>query len=114
MSRITTHILDTAGGKPASGVAVSLEKRNDATGWQQFAHGISDANGRLTDLLTSATEFAAGDYRLTFEVDAYFKKQGVRCFFPLVTIAFVVRDTTQHYHVPLLISPFGYSTYRGS
>jgi 5-hydroxyisourate hydrolase len=113
MSPITTHVLDTSTGKPGAGIAVSLEYK-DGTGWQNIASGTTDGDGRLRGLIGDGGEFQVGEYRLTFEVGEYFGSQGVECFFPSVTLSFVVKDVGQHYHVPLLVSPFGYSTYRGS
>lgn len=113
MSAITTHILDVSTGFPARGVAVMLEKQTE-TDWEILGRGATDADGRLRDLLAPDAEFSAGDYRLTFDVENYFRAQQIEGFYAKITIAFVVRDAAQHYHVPLLLSPFGYSTYRGS
>jgi 5-hydroxyisourate hydrolase len=114
MSPITTHILDTSTGKPAAGVSVVLELKDESTGWRTIAEGTTNIDGRISDLLSDGEAFAAGDYRLTFETDTYYQDHNVDCFFPDVTISFVIKDPHQHYHVPLLLSPFGYSTYRGS
>ena len=115
MSHITTHVLDTSTGKPASGLAVALElETQGATGWQKIADGVTDNEGRVKNLMASGAEFSAGHYRLTFETAEYFHMRELECFFPQVTIAFVVKDVEQHFHVPLLLSPFGYSTYRGT
>lgn len=103
---ITTHVLDTAQGKPADGVAVKLELR-EPQGWTLVGQGKTDADGRLKTLLP-AGPFRAGTYRLTFDTRAR------SAFFPEVTILFEASDAAGHYHVPLLLSPFGYSTYRGS
>ena len=111
MSGITTHILDTSVGRPAAGVPVRLEFEA-ADGWAEIGAGATDGDGRLRDL--SAAAVVSGNYRLTFAVGEYFSQGGVTCFFPEVTITFAVDDASQHYHVPLLVSPFGYSTYRGS
>ncbi|PYS88898.1 MAG: hydroxyisourate hydrolase [Acidobacteria bacterium] len=113
MSAITTHILDTSHGRPAANVAVTLELQSDQ-GWQVLGQGTTDAAGRLKDLLPDDFAFAAGVYRLTFETGAYFAARNIESFYPQVVISFIVRDAAQHYHVPLLLSPFGYSTYRGS
>ncbi|HEV2130751.1 MAG TPA: hydroxyisourate hydrolase [Longimicrobiaceae bacterium] len=113
MSAITTHVLDTARGRPASGVPVLLELHADGA-WRDLARGSTDADGRLRDLLPAGQALVAGSYRLTFDTAAYFRAQGVEGFYAEVTIAFEVRDPAQHYHVPLLLSPYGYSTYRGS
>lgn len=113
MSGITTHVLDTSLGRPASGVVVVLEIReNDA--WREVGEGKTDEDGRLRTLVADGKPMAAGTYRLTFEVAAYFRRLEREAFFPEVAITFEVRDAAQHYHVPLLLSPFGYSTYRGS
>lgn len=111
MSTITTHVLDTSRGCPAVGVPVMLERAVDSS-WQAVGRGISDADGRVSDLLSSGPE--AGRYRLTFDTGAYFGSVGVAGFYPEVAVTFVVAPGDEHYHVPLLLSPFGYSTYRGS
>jgi 5-hydroxyisourate hydrolase len=110
-SPITTHILDTARGAPAAGVRVLLEHETAGT-WSRVGEGTTDADGRLKTLMAGA--LAAGQYRLTFEVGNYFHAHGTSAFWQTVVISFVVRDPGGHYHVPLLVSPFGYSTYRGS
>lgn len=113
MSAITTHILDVAAGVPARGVAVVLE-RQTAAGWEVVGRGETDDDGRVRDLLAPETALQAGSYRLTFAAGEYFKKQETESFYSQITVAFIVGDTARHYHVPLLLSPFGYSTYRGS
>jgi 5-hydroxyisourate hydrolase len=113
MSAITTHILDISSGSPARGVAVTLE-RQTVENWEIIGKGATDADGRLRDLLDSGEALQAGNYRLTFDTETYFANQQIEGFYPQVTIIFTVRDASQHYHVPLLLSPFGYSTYRGS
>jgi 5-hydroxyisourate hydrolase len=110
MTGITTHILDTSRGRPATGVPVTLE-RATGDGWQTVDHATTDADGRAT-LATAAPD--DGRYRLTFDTDAYFLAAGEQGFYPEVSVTFAVADTPEHYHVPLLLSPFGYSTYRGS
>ena len=114
MSAITTHILNTTSGKPGAGIPVVLERKTHSAGWQVIAEGMTDIDGRVNDLLSTRDAFLPGHYRLMFEIGPYFLMQNVECFFPQVTISFVVKDTVEHYHVPLLLSPFGYSTYRGS
>jgi 5-hydroxyisourate hydrolase len=113
MSAITTHILDTSKGRPAGGVTVVLALR-EGDGHREIGRGVTDADGRLRTLVPAGTSIVAGTYRLTFETAAYFAASGVAGFYPEVTIAFEVRDPAQHYHVPLLLNPYGYSTYRGS
>jgi len=114
MSQITTHVLDTSRGRPAAGVPVLLETQTDGGGWQTLGRGETDADGRLRGLLAEGAKLAAGLYRLTFDTAAYFDSQGTEGFYPEVAITFRVADAAQHYHVPLLLSPYGYSTYRGS
>jgi 5-hydroxyisourate hydrolase len=108
---ITTHVLDTARGTPAAGLSVVLEVRRTATEWATVGHGVTDANGRVA-ALTSAP-LAPGTYRLTFDTGAYHRAAGVAPFFPEVAVVFDVASDA-HYHVPLLLSPYGYSTYRGT
>jgi 5-hydroxyisourate hydrolase len=114
MSAITTHILDISTGVPARGVSVMLQKQEENTTWTVIGKGITDDDGRLRDLLAPDADLSEGNYRLIFDTGAYFQKQQIEGFYPQVTVAFIVRNTAQHYHVPLLLSPFGYSTYRGS
>jgi len=109
MSGITTHVLDTSLGRPASGVPVVLEIRSE-TGWREIGRAETDGDGRIRQFPPPAV----GIYRLTFQIESYFHSQGVEGFYPEATIVFHVRDASQHYHVPLLLSPYGYSTYRGS
>ena len=113
MSQITTHVLDTSKGKPAQGVHIVLEKSNADGSWATLGKGETNADGRLPDLLTSEVKLVPGIYRLIFDTTSYFKAQGVKAFYPSVTIAFETTDQS-HYHVPLLLNPYGYSTYRGS
>ena len=108
MSPITTHVLDTAQGRPAAGVAVILERGPE---WTEVGSGRTGDDGRLAEL--GSTE-AAGPYRLRFDTGAYFEAAGTRAFFPQVTVQFTVERPDEHHHVPLLLRPFGYSTYRGS
>ena len=112
MSQITTHVLDTSRGIPAQGITISLHQ-NLNQDWHQMGAGITDSDGRISDLLAAETRLAPGTYRLTFELAAYFKAQGMKVFYPEATIVFQVSDDA-HYHIPLLLNPFGYSTYRGS
>ena len=114
MSAITTHVLDLSLGKPGAGIRVRLEYRSQSGGWQTIGDGVTDADGRINDLASAGWDLQPGNYRLGFETGPYFLLRDVECFFPQVTISFVVKDPVQHYHVPLLLSPFGYSTYRGS
>lgn len=113
MSAITTHVLDTSIGKPAQGVPIKLELRNADGSWEPRGHGVTDADGRLKDLLKDAP-LSLGTYRISFDTYAYFKARNVEHFYPEVSIVFVVTNAASHYHVPLLLSPFGISSYRGS
>jgi 5-hydroxyisourate hydrolase len=109
---ITTHVLDTATGKPGNGIAIELEFQHEGT-WNLIGGGITDDDGRLRTL-TSQGSVTPGIYRIRFATAAYFAARGTAGFFPVVEIQFTVGDGAQHYHVPLLLSPFGFSTYRGS
>jgi 5-hydroxyisourate hydrolase len=110
---ITTHILDLASGKPASGVRVALA-RVESGSRSMVGSGVTDADGRLRDLVPSAGKLDAGVFELTFETGQYFRARGVEAFHPRVLVIVEITDAAQHYHVPLLVSPFGYTTYRGS
>ena len=116
MSGVTTHVLDTAAGRPAAGVPVTLERRRSgpSAGWEPVGAASTDADGRCEALLPGGAELTAGVWRLTFDTAAYFTAAGVTGFYPHVAIAFEVRDRAEHHHVPLLLSPYGYATYRGS
>jgi 5-hydroxyisourate hydrolase len=109
---ITTHVLDLSSGRPATGVRVTLTRSGD-TARTTVGAGITDADGRLRDLV-QGDSLRPGVYELQFETGAYFRAQGIATFHPWVTVTFEVSDSAQHYHVPVLISPFGYTTYRGS
>lgn len=111
---ITTHVLDTAHGRPAAGVPVLLEAREEGGAWRALGRGETDADGRLRTLLPEGTPTPAGVYRLTFDTGAYFAAQGAEGFYPEASVVFRAGRAGEHYHVPLLLSPFGYSTYRGS
>jgi len=113
MSNITTHVLDTSLGRPASGVPVLLEVEEVGTGWKQIGRGATDKDGRLRDLLGTSA-LVEGTYRLTFDTHTYFADHKVESFYPQVSVVFSVRDARQAYHVPMLLNPFGYTTYRGS
>lgn len=113
MSQITTHILDTSKGKPAQGVQITLEKSIGNGNWEVLGKGETNIDGRLPGLLPNETLLNPGIYRLVFDTASYFKAQNIKAFYPSVTITFETFDTS-HYHVPLLLNPFGYSTYRGS
>ncbi len=110
MSGITTHVLDTAAGHPAAGVGVTLELQMSDGGWEWLAAGVTDADGRLANMLPQDRTLVRGVYRLVFDTADYLEAG----FYPHVAVAFDVTDPGEHYHVPLLLSPYGYSTYRGT
>lgn len=114
MGAITTHVLDTSRGRPASGVPIILEIQSAEHAWQLIGKGQTDADGRLRELVPQGHILTEGVYRLTFDTRAYFASQGIESFYPEVLVVFSMHDAGQHYHVPLLLSPYGYSTYRGS
>jgi 5-hydroxyisourate hydrolase len=103
MSAITTSILDATNGCPGAGITVTLERKTHTAGWQAIADGMTDINGRLDDLLSITEPFLPGHYRLIYEIGPYFLLREI-----------VVKDPTQRFHIPLLLSPFGYSTYRSA
>ena len=109
-SPITTHILDVSSGKPADGVKVELDILKGKK-WKGLASGKTNSDGRVEDLLKTGTKIEAGTYKLSFKIGKYFKGE---TFYPYAEIVFEVKSLAQHYHVPLLVSPYGYSTYRGS
>ena len=109
---ITTHVLDLSRGQPARGIAVVLE-RAGAPQSALLARATTDADGRVKTF-SPAPSLQSGSYRLTFEVGPYFAAAGVEAFYSRVVVEFDVRNAEQHHHVPLLLSPYGYSTYRGS
>jgi 5-hydroxyisourate hydrolase len=112
MSQLTTHILDTTQGRPADGVAVILYQQQ-LKGWIEIAKGITNSDGRVASLLKKDVLLEPGIYKLKFETQAYFNQLAVQTFYPFVEIVFDI-TSDEHYHVPLLLSPYGYSTYRGS
>ena len=111
---ITTHVLDTALGRPAPGVLVTLQRHWDGPGWVKIGEGATDDDGRLRDIFPRDVMLEVGTYRLVFQTALYFAEIGLASFYPEVAVTFEVDDALRHYHVPLLLSPFGYSTYRGS
>jgi len=113
MSGISTHVLDTSIGRPAGGLSVVLEIESSAGAWKEVARRISDLDGRIADLLAPGS-LAEGTYRMTFDTEAYFRSRNVQGFYPNITVVFQVRDAAQHHHIPVLLTPYGYSTYRGS
>jgi len=109
MSTISTHVLDTSLGKPAAGIQVTLERDGKVLG-----SGSTDGDGRVRDLLTPGETLTTGIHMLTFSVAEYFTAMGLEAFYDRIVISFRIGAGSDHYHVPLLLSPFGYSTYRGS
>ena len=114
MSAITTHVLDTARGRPAAGIAVVLERRADDGRWDHVGRGHTDNDGRQRALYPATQPLQPGVYRLTFDTQKYFDTDDVETFYPEVIVVFETAAGESHYHVPLLLSPFGYSTYRGT
>jgi 5-hydroxyisourate hydrolase len=114
MSPITTHVLDTAHGRPARGVAVTLEIARSPGEWTELARGVTDGDGRIGRFDPPLPPLEPAVYRLRFATGAYFAAMGTRGFYPEVSVVVQIDEPAQHYHVPLLLSPFGYSTYRGS
>lgn len=110
-SHVTTHVLDAAQGRPAAGIAVDLQRR-DGDDWTHVAAGTTNSDGRIGEL--GPQRLPSGTYRVNFAVADYFEAQQVRAFYPEVTVTFLVDENEAHYHVPVLLSPFAYSTYRGS
>lgn len=110
---LSTHVLDAVRGRPAAGVQVEVQQQ-DGDAWRRRATGATDADGRVAGLMASA-DMAAGVYRIVFAVERYFAATGIEgSFYPEVVVVFRVVDPAEHHHVPLLLSPFAYSTYRGS
>ncbi len=108
MGTLSTHVLDTSRGRPAEGIRITLE----ATDGASLGEGVTDTDGRVGSI--GPERMDAGDYRLRFASGDYFTAQGEAGFYPEVVIVFTITDGDQHYHVPVLLNPFGYSTYRGS
>jgi 5-hydroxyisourate hydrolase len=112
MSQLTTHILDTTQGKPAAGVQIALYQQQQ-TDWKEIVRGITNHDGRINDWLPKDELLPHGQYKLKFETGDYYKQLMITSFHPFVEVVFSITDSS-HYHVPLLLNPFGYSTYRGS
>jgi 5-hydroxyisourate hydrolase len=114
MSRISTHILDTARGVPAKDVPVQLERKETPGNWRLLVSARTDRDGRCSDLLGEGAALLAGLYRLTFDTASYYAAQKVEGLYPVVQITFTVKDGETHFHIPLLLTQNGYTTYRGS
>ena len=114
MSAVTTHVLDTARGQPAGGVPVALERRGTNGAWRLVGRGETAADGRLRTLMADDVPLEPGTYRLVFHTAGYFAEQGLETLYPSIDVVFEAAPGHARYHLPLLLSPFGYSTYRGS
>lgn len=112
-SAITTHVLDTYLGKPAANIPVIVEQESGKQ-WIKIGEGLTNKDGRIPDLIPITIALRQGQYRIHFALSQYFVDQSRKYFYPRATIDFFVDDPNQHYHVPLLLSGFGFSTYRGS
>lgn len=110
---LSVHVLDLQTGEPTAGIAVTLEQRSD-TGWRPLANAVTDAQGRVSALYPQGQPLASGAYRIVFRTGEHYARMGKPSFFPQVPVEFNVDATDRHYHIPLLLSPFGYSTYRGN
>jgi 5-hydroxyisourate hydrolase len=114
MNGISTHILDMVRGKPASSVPVRLEKQNTLGDWRRLTSGRTDEDGRCSQLLPEGEELSAGVYRLIFDTGNYYSLHKIHTLYPVVEVTFQARDGESNFHIPLLLSPNGYTTYRGS
>ncbi len=114
MSPITSHVLDTSRGRPAAGIVVVVEAGRGADTWRELARGVTDGDGRIAQFTPALLPLEQGRYRLRFFTGAYFTAMGVHGFYPEVDVTVQIDEPAQHYHIPLLLSPFGYTTYRGS
>jgi 5-hydroxyisourate hydrolase len=114
MTGVSTHVLDTAKGGPATDVPVRLERQERSGEWRVVSSARSDSDGRCGQLLSGGQELAPGTYRLTFDTASYFSAQGLSGLYPIVQVTFSVREGDAHFHIPLLLSPHGYTTYRGN
>jgi 5-hydroxyisourate hydrolase len=110
---VSTHVLDTRLGRPAAGIRVQLEQR-EGDEWRVVGSGETNGDGRVSNLLPDGAAIEPGDYRLTFETRKYFASSSTATLYPSISIVFEAAAGQSHYHVPLLLSPFGYTTYRGS
>lgn len=113
MTTISTHVLDTARGMPARGIRVTLQRSAGPDAWGDLAMGSTNADGRIPDFVPKDVELTAGTYRMRFDVSAYFSEHKTKSFYPYIEVVFELGNDG-HYHVPLLLSPWGFSTYRGS
>ncbi|WP_422110723.1 hydroxyisourate hydrolase [Elizabethkingia meningoseptica] len=110
--QLSSHVLDITTGQPASGIRVNLEKQRQDKSWESIEVKTTDSNGRISDFLSSVKD-NTGIYKVTFYTEEYFKMQKISTFYPYIEVVFTISDN-KHYHVPITLSPYGYSTYRGS
>ncbi len=110
---LSVHVLNLENGLPSPGVNVTLEKHVGKE-WQSMSQGVTNEQGRIGELFPAKQTLEAGEYRVVFKTGEYFKKVGRDTFFPEIPVIFEVKNVDQHYHIPLLLSPYGFSTYRGS
>jgi 5-hydroxyisourate hydrolase len=114
MTRVSTHVLDTSLGKPAQDMSVRLERHESSGQWEMMGAARTDQDGRCTQLVPETARLFPGIYRLTFDTAGYYRLLGSSGLYPMVQVTFSVRDGETHFHIPLLLSPYGYTTYRGS
>ena len=113
MSQITTHVLDTSIGQPAEGIRIMLQEEIEEEVWNDVAIGVTNSDGRIANFIAKDRTIQPGIYRMHFDIRSYFETHNKKVFYPEVVVMFEISNT-RHYHIPLLLSPFGYSTYRGS
>jgi 5-hydroxyisourate hydrolase len=114
MRRISTHVLDTAQGAPARNVPVRLERQESSGDWRLVGSARTDQDGRCNQLLPEGEAAARGIYRMTFDAASFYAAQKIEGLYPLVQITFAAKQGEEQFHIPLLLSPYGYTTYRGS
>lgn len=113
MSQITTHVLNTSLGKPAANIEIALQEMGKTGKWEDISRGKTNEDGRISNLLAHGIILSPGRYRMLFYTEPYFQALGIKSFYPEVSVVFTTVDNS-HHHIPLLLNPFGYSTYRGS
>jgi 5-hydroxyisourate hydrolase len=114
MNKVSTHVLDIARGAPASSVAVTLERQENGGQWLEIGSGQTDADGRCAQLVPEGESLSLGTYRLNFDTGSYHAAQGIAGLYPFVYVVFAVREGETRFHIPLLLGPHGYTTYRGT
>ena len=113
MKSISTQVLDTAHGKPIPNLPVTLELHSGKGQWKELATAMTNGDGKISPLLPKGTPLETGRYRITFATSSFFESQGVRGFYPYISIVFEITETAENYHLPLFLSPYGFSTHRG-